>query len=436
MPWRGRSMSQQHRLGKGSEARGEPVRDPKALLSAIQALLESETEFPIKVEGTSTLPYACQVVSIHAQEGTFLLKLVRPLPHELAVGAPFLMVFTVQDQRFEAHIHFQGRDAYLRYRFDLPASMAPSDRRREKRSAFRPRESAYVIAQDSGLPGRVLAGPLLNISLGGLALRVDRVLTLDDGMRIPPRTALFERGQGLSRIRVQDLPRLPLLEVRGTVAHTLERGSEVLVGVSFDPLTEDQARDLGDSLRFRERILHAAALRPRAGGEAAPDEGFPLAAEAGDLPEGERGSFRSAPMPSEDPLLRLLRRVPRCLLVMAPGPRRDQVVQRLRHMGYGRLGVVPDLPAAAAARQAGETAPDLIVVDLHQVAAGEGEPLAAVRQLEAQARALGSKRLAVLCEVMDPTLLMAQGPGLHLLAEDESATWPGILDGVLRLSAS
>lgn len=428
-------MSQQHRLGKGSESRGEAIRDPKALLSAIQALLEAETEFPIKVEGTSTLPYACQVVSIQPQGGTFLLKLVRPLPHELAVGAPFLMVFTVQDQRFEAHIHFQGREAYLRYRFDLPASMAPSDRRREPRSAFRPRESAYVIAQDSGLPGRVLAGPLLNISLGGLAIRVDRVLTLDDGMRIPPRTALFDRGLGLSRIRVQDLPRLPLLEVRGTVAHTLERGSEVVVGVCFDPLTEDQARDLNDSLRFRERILHATALRPRAGGEGGAEDGAPPGAP-GEVPaEGDRGSFRHAPLAVEDPLIRLQRRVPRVLLVMAPGPRRDQVVQRLRPMGYGRLGVVPDL-AAAAARQRGEPAPDLVLVDLHQVDAGEGEPLAAMRQLEAQARSLGSARLAVLCEVLDPTLLMAQGPGLHLLGEDEPAAWAGILDGILRLSAS
>src|SRR5208283_5666429 len=112
--------------------------------------------------------------------------------HEMPAGAPFRMLFAVDDQRFEGLISLFGREGYLQYGFHLPASLVQADRRRHPRSPFRPRENAYVIAQDAGLPGLGLAGPLVNISLGGLSMRVDRVLRMEDGMRLPVNSALFE----------------------------------------------------------------------------------------------------------------------------------------------------------------------------------------------------------------------------------------------------
>ena len=167
------------------------MEDPHVMQDALRMLFEAESEFPIKVEGTSTLPYTSRIQGLDFANGQFTLRLARPLPHEMMGGALFRIVFAVEDQRFEGLITFIGREAYLQYRFQLPTHLIHADRRRHKRFPFRPRENAYVIAQDSGIPGMGLAGPLVNISQGGFALRVDRVLKLDDGMRLPPNTALF-----------------------------------------------------------------------------------------------------------------------------------------------------------------------------------------------------------------------------------------------------
>ena len=82
--------------------RDEPIEDPQLLADALQALLSSEMEFSIKVEGTSTLPYASVVQKIEPESREVILKLMRPLPHELMSGAVFRAVFAVDEQRYEA----------------------------------------------------------------------------------------------------------------------------------------------------------------------------------------------------------------------------------------------------------------------------------------------------------------------------------------------
>ncbi len=420
------------------EGRGDSILDPGVLLQAIRALAADQTEFPIKVEGTSTLPYASQVAGLEPDRGTFILKLVRPLPHELASGAPFVMVFPCRDQRYEAEIHYLERESYLRYRFGLPKAMWPSDRRRHPRFPFRPREAPYVLAQDSGVPGRVIGGPLLNLSQGGALVRVDRVLTLDSGLRVPVRTALFERGLGFSRIRLQDLPRLPVLEVRGSVAHTYEHGDEVLVGIAFGELGEDEARALRDSLAFRQAVLSAPG-RPRAPeGEASAllppatiSGGHALAAATQDAAP----LLPAVPEVYEEPRLALARREVRGLLVAEPGPRRDRILALLRALGYARLAVVPDLAAAGVSLKAG-TGPSLLLLDLQpQLGSGE-EPLAVFRRLEPQIRIWGDLHAALICPTVDPALHMIQGPLLCFLDEERTGHWGAALDSLTGLSAS
>lgn len=421
--------------GRSVEGR-EAVESPLVLLQAVQALAAEQVEFPIKVEGTSTLPYASQVVGLEADRGAFLLKLVRPLPHELASGAPFLMVFPFQDQRFEAEIQYLERDSYLHYRFDLPKAMWPSDRRRHPRFPFRPREAPYVLAQDSGVPGRVIGGPLLNLSQGGALVRVDRALTLDTGLRIPVRTALFDRGLGFSRIRLQDLPRLPLLEVRGSVAHVYERGDEVLVGIAFGELGEEEARALRDSLAFRQAVLSAPSRPRTVEGEAAAllpssSGGHALAAAVQDAAPLLPGM----PEVEEDPQLALARRGIRGLLVAEPGPRRDRILALLRGLGYARLAVVPDL-AALAGGLGPERRPTLLLLDLQPLLASGEEPLAVFRRLEPQVRTWGDLHAALICPVVDPALHMIQGPRLRFLDEERLGHWGVVLDGLTGLSAS
>ncbi len=416
------------------------MEDPVFIAGALQSLFEAELEFQIKVEGTSTLPYASVIKEIRTAERVMVLKLVRPLPHELMPGAIFHMVFPVEEQRFETGITFQGREAYLQYRFDVPISLTYADRRRSKRYPFRPRESAYVIAQDGRIPGMGVAGPLVNISKGGVALRVDRVLKLDDGMRLPPSCALFERDKGFPQLRIQDLPRLPLLEWRGTVAHASSRGTEVVLGLEFGEMGEEEARQLGDCLEFREKVLRGAphALRVEGGGPGPGSAGgeAPGIAALHEEPR-EEPHAALALGPGGDPLLRMRRRSARGILCMPEGEARDQVLERLTNTGYLRMELASDLRMLKGLLAPKGAVPPaaLLLVDLGLAGAGDAEPLAAVRILERDLGGSGTRPLVMLCEWVDPTLFMALGPGTHILPyspgtpRDEQA-WVACLDAL------
>ena len=418
-----------------SEGRDVPIDEPRLVQDSLRALFEAETEFPIKVEGTSTLPYSSTIQSLAFEEGTVTLKLVRPLPHELMAGAVFRLIFAVDDRRLEGLITFVGREGYLQYAFQVPACLFHADRRRHKRFPFRPRENAYVIAQDAGIPGLGLAGPLVNISQGGFALRVDRVLRLDDGVRIPPSTALFERGKGFNRIRIQDLPRLRLLEARGIITHAREeRSSEVILGLSFNGLGTEEETALALALDLRQKIYHSGLQVPR------PDDASPAVRSYGARTE-EADFLEPVRLPLEPAsevttVLRLQRRAASVLLVMADLPLRAELVARLRTHGYHRLELLEELaqvgPFCADVARGG-LLPHLVLADLNLARTGDAEPLAGVRIIEHELAAIGNLAAVILCETVDPTLLLAQAASTRCLpyeAEDLER-WIGSLDSLI-----
>jgi hypothetical protein len=415
-------------------SRDEPIEDPELLQEALRLLLESEAEFSIKVEGTSTLPYAARIQRLEPETREIILKLVRPLPHELMGGAVFRVTFAVDDHRYEALITYIQREAYLQYRFYQPEHLFFADRRRSKRYPFRPRESAYVIASDGGIPGLGVAGPLVNIGLGGLCLRVDRVLKLDDGLRIPPNTALFERGTSFPRARIQDLPKLPLLEVSGWVAHAEEHGSEILLGFDFRELAGESVRLLGDCLDLREKMFQARS------GMTAPDpgsvpHGVPGARAGGGLleaPVAESANLRGADLDSE-PLRLLRRKAARLALIGADDAQMSRCQQTLWRCGYHRLQIARNCEEARTLWQGSALPqPRLVLIDLALAQVGDQEPLAAVRRLEKEMATLGELPVAILCEDIDPTMFLGQASGTRFLpcGRDEDQ-WIPILDELL-----
>lgn len=324
----------------GGPKREATVEDPAQIRLALATLQETDAEFPIKVEGAHTLPYTARIHLMEGDRGLLQLKLIRPLPHELAVGAVFEMLFAVGDHRYEAPIFFQGRESYLLYRFSIPLRLVQSDRRGHKRYPFRPREKAYVLAQDASLPGFGLAGPLVNLSLGGLAFRVDRVVRLDDHLRVTPGLGFFDKGKELPMIKLRDLPKHPLIEARGMIANAWERFGEIVVGVQFGELKEAELRLVEEVLAIREQMQRAPASglapEPRAARKK------PGAAEA----QSPAGRVNPAGSQTPDALTRLGRRTTSLVLAMAPGPRREEARSGLEAGGYLRLKAVDSLGQA------------------------------------------------------------------------------------------
>lgn len=425
--------------GKAS-GRDAPIEDPKLLRTLLETMLQEQTEFPIKVEGTSTLPYSSLVKSIDFSGGKMQLKLVRPLPHELMGGAVFRMTFAVGEQRYEALTEYIQREAYLTYSFHLPSALFFSDRRVHKRYPFRPREKAYVIAQDGTLPGLGVAGSLMNVGLGGVALRVDRVLKLDDGMRIPPSTAVFDRGRGFPRLRIQDLPRLPLLEVRGWAAHATDKGSEIILGLCFGEMDEIEKGQLNASLEFRDKILRSTYSIPTSGGTAV-SVGPQVRSEAEEAAIVQDAHLALAGGPrskseAPDPLRLLRRRTAHLAVALAPGPRREEVITALRKYGFLRHEVMEPLKTTSeASSRASTTSYQLLLVDLESALQDVGEPLAAVRHLERQAQDAGANLTVILCETLDPTMLMAQESHTRFVAREEGGleTLGPLIDELLEI---
>ena len=318
------------------------MEDGAQIQAAMAELQRSATEFPIKVEGTHTLPYTSHLQHLDLEAGELHLKLIRPLPHEMTAGAPFEMTFAVGEQRLVAPMTFLGRKSYLLYRFTIPERMLQCDRRKDKRYPFRPRENAYVLAQDSAIPGHGLAGPLFNLSLGGLAFRVDRILRLDDHLGIQPTVGFFERGKELPILKIRDLPKLPLFEARGIIANAWERGGEIIVGVQFGSLREAELQQIQAVIDLRELIQRT----PRTG------QGSTLGTMGADTGGRSQASeplsrrVNPAGVETPDALTRLGRRCTPLFLAMTPGAPREEVVASLAAAGYQRIQLEDSLSSA------------------------------------------------------------------------------------------
>jgi hypothetical protein len=355
----------------------------------------------------------------------------------MLAGALFQITFAVENQRFEGIISLLGRDGYLQYGFQLPPSLFQADRRHHPRFPFRPRENAYVIAQDATVPGVGVAGPLVNISLDGMAMRLDRALRMDDGVRIPVSSALFERGKAVSRFRVQDLPLLHLLEGRGISAHVSERGSELILGMSFIGMSLEEETALGRCLDFRGKMYRGGQPPRDEAGTGSPRPGRVRPAGQDDEPNPESTPEPTAPQaPMEvTVLLRLQRRVARVVLVMAEGPVRQGIQAQLRRSGYHRLETVATLEQLRPLCDPGQrrALPALILADLALARSGDAEPLAAVRIIERQMAELGGPATVILCEEVDPTLLLAQEARTRFLPYPAAvgAPWVETLDALL-----
>ncbi len=337
--------------------------------ACMQELLNRAMEFKIKVDKAQTVPYTVRVDKLEKE--TCLLVFQRPLPPELISGALFVGNFQMEGHNFQTRIKYQGREAYLRYRFGIPEQISKLERRKTTRLPFRPREKAYVTLKDGGVPGLGAAGPLLNISQDGLAMRVDRVLRLDNGLRLPISGSHFPAGKVFSNVRLEELPGLASLDLPGFAIHASDRGGILMVGLQFQEPAGDQARQLEEMLKLRAKLLAAkgpsvggaegANVALRKSGEAAKGPGVVEVPASWDDPallQENPPEETGIPQDDGDPLHVLQRRV-LPLLVLGPSEEASAPLAAwLRERGYRRLAFAQERPASLA--------PGTLVLDLRE----------------------------------------------------------------------
>jgi hypothetical protein len=200
----------------------------------------------------------------------------------------------------------------------------------------------------------------VNLSLGGLAFRVDRVIRMDDQLRITPSLSFFEKGKVLPMLKIRDLPKLPLFETRGMVANAVERGGEIVVGVQFAGLGDSEIRLLLEVLSPRDQMQRTSAT-------AAVSSASVKEAKGRTSPQKSLSPFQRAdPSGTQTPnaLTLLARRSMGVVLAMAPGPDRVSLQASLASAGYLRLESTDNLEQALECLRADEgTASRLLLLE-------------------------------------------------------------------------
>ncbi len=405
------------------------LEDPRRVLELIEELLACHREFQLKVDGGQTAPFTGEVKDLAPRQDCMTVKLLRPLPWDLASGARFQMTFTSQDGRFDAPTALKGRKEYLQYDFSLPHAYRPADRRAHVRYPFRPRENVQILARAGEHLG--LLGMLMNLSVGGMGIRIDRILRLDNGLRVPIQPTLFDPGLFLSSIRIQNLPRLPLLELRGAVVRTEALEEGLLLGVAFSDMEPREREILMSCLAMRaeqrqggdggeaSRTVHLQWPEPKPEPRVLPIQGG-----CQDLPDN--------PLDMLPPAIRAARRSTRVVLVMPPGSPRSDVWDCLYRNGFLRVESAdvwqPELLM--------DPVVPLLVLLAMDLAIQEGEEsLSFAKRLQSMLKGRPHTAVGVLSSDQDPALIWGMGPRLRFLpfSAPEEAWWVGAVED-LRLA--
>lgn len=383
------------------DAREPSMVDGRGIAQCMQELLNRKVEFKLKVDKAHTVPYTVQVESIG--KDTCILAFQRALPPELLKGALFVGGFNMEGNAFETRMQFQERTAYLRYRFSMPERISKMERRAHTRLPFRPREKAHVTLRDGGIPGLGVSGSLLNVSSEGLAMRVDRIIRLDTGLRLSVNSSHFPPKKFFSSVRLEELPGIQVLDLRGITVHATEKSGILMLGLELQSPSADATRQLEDMLRLRTKLLTAKAPSspgPSAGAPA--PKGLPAPAAAAPRPltvdapaswddpdvlnEGIPEDIPEDPG-AQDPLLILQRRtLP--LLILAPDEERGaQVAALLRERGFRRLAFTLQAATAPAGTVLVDAHPGANAEDGRIPAAEEGWETVGLKALDALAQA-------------------------------------------------
>jgi len=413
---------------------GERNSDLQFMGQAFSDLIASQEEFPIKVEGAKTTPYTSVLVAADPARQVMILKLFRPLPPALAVGAAFELMFSAQGKRYEGRIALVGREGYLQYSFQWPRSLLSSDRRVWKRYIFRPRENVYATAQDNEVPCNGLTGALTNLSQGGFLFRVDRMVRLEDGLPIKPWGGLFPQGKVLSMVRIYGLTKSDVLEARGMVVRAQEADDKIHLGVQFQGLAEADRALLSLVLEGRERKPGRVASSGPSHGRGERTE-QPLPADEGETHEEPAPQKPLVEDEGSEPLRALDRRTARILVLAEPGEDQAAVFRHLQANGYWRLEAADPAEALAAFTSAAGPPFRLLVVDLEPSSRAGMETIEAVRHLEPALRAFGTLPVAFVSGNADPMLDLLDKPGMGAVAREDpdGARCNRVLDRLLGI---
>lgn len=228
-------------IGKFANRKGSPeeeasLQDPEQILAYLEELYRVRTILTTRLEEGSELTFAARIEQVNELKGTFTISLENRPSQEPKPGTPIHFLFTLDGLRFQTQARFLARGGYMQSEFALPEAIQQAERRAEPRIRFNRRENTRALALERLADGIAISGPIINLGLGGICLRVDRVVDIAHDRRIKARADLFKTNTPLALLRLQDLPQSPNLEGTGTIRQVETRGESIYLGIELAPL--------------------------------------------------------------------------------------------------------------------------------------------------------------------------------------------------------
>jgi CheY-like chemotaxis protein len=317
------------RLGiskKGKVAREPAQTDVQQILAYLEELARLRTLVHLHLDGEAGLCLGARVEQVSEDAQRFVLSFPHQVPR-LDPGAEVELHFPLAGMRFKAPITFLSRGDYMQSAFHLPARILFADRRMAMRTRIGSREKASAALFEGLSEGLAASGRLINLSMEGLCLRLDRALHQDGDRRVVPQADLFHEGQRLQLVRILNLPHLPTLECTGEVRYSrTSQGGPILIGIRFEALGGFESQCLHQFMARRlPSFARAFPVRRRKGMEGEEEAGMddPDILDAAEEDEGPDasadaagGDLDASGGSPEDRLVRLRRRGKRFLVII------------------------------------------------------------------------------------------------------------------------
>jgi CheY-like chemotaxis protein len=251
------------------------LRERQTILAYLEELAKSRIPVKLWCREEDQAALSGQVLRVEEDAGRIRLRLQRALPSDLPARHKVTLVFPLDGCRLLGVVRFLERSGYLEAYFTIPETVRHAEQRSRMRSRFSARDRATVTALEGLHDGRGATGPLRDLSMDGLCMRIDRAIKVRNNVPVRIDTNLFPRGTLFPMLRIEQLPFAPVVTCSGRVAHIRESedGEEILVGIAFDPLGQLESQILAQVLGRRLPTFNQGfPVRERSPLEAYPEE--------------------------------------------------------------------------------------------------------------------------------------------------------------------
>lgn len=239
-------------LGKRLAPDTEPgLTDPQQILAYLEELCRLRTPCQLRFRKDDLAPAAVKIESIHEEQHAFTVSLSRALPAGIEDQPSLELTFPLERGRFRCSVFFLQRGGYLQAVLGLPLRIKQAERRVGPRARFGSRERASVTLIENLGSGLGATGKLRSLGMGGLSLRVDRMISIADDRRINPTSAPFEKGQKFFLLRITDLPHAPMVECGASLAYAMTTAEGPILGLQFEGLGSLELRILEQVMQRR-----------------------------------------------------------------------------------------------------------------------------------------------------------------------------------------